>query len=438
MIMNNLFAKWPLPGHQRSLEQNEQWWQECFVRTQVIDSFLGMTHAAAIVGHPGTGKTTALELLAREERGRALLLNYPLNRWPCGKTPLKPGEGHISQIMSAAAIQIHDLISQQPDLYVQLNSMQQEFLLWLIGDGLGLRTLQRFILMLNNKTKQSITIARRLPILYPGEPTALDIHSQISELVEMINVWQMEKIFLLIDIRELELSRFSNEIQAFLHWSDLLEQPDFIIRLALPLSAITKHHIIKRDNGRINIIDCEYTDDEIIVILHRIFQTLTNNPQTRLQEFITPDLTLPIREEIIQLYGTSAVAGWLNWLEILLFESTRPTPIEADSRLELLRYHYYQHHVRLAFDPYQQGVWRGPQFLSLEKQPYEFLKKLFELRGQSSPDELYELAGSQANLNTLTSRIRKQIEPLGSKKEIYLHNRRDLGYWLENFTIEDQ
>lgn len=435
--MSTLYEKWPLPGHQRSPEQAERWWQECFVRTQAIDSFLGMTHAAAIVGYPGTGKTTALELLAREERGRALLLNYPLSRWPCGKTPLKPDEGHISQIMSAAAVQIHDFIIQQPELYIQLNPLQQEFLFWLIGTGINLRTLQRFVFLLNHKTGQNISPFHQLPTLYPVTPTALDIRSQISELTEMINVWQMDKIFLLIDIRELELSRYPAEIQNFLHWSDLLEQPDFIIRLALPLSAITKHHIIKRDNGRINIVDCEYTDDEIVVILHRIFQTVTNNPQTSLQEFITPDLTLPIREEIIQLYGISAVAGWLNWLEILLFESTRPIPIEADSRLELLRYHYYQHHVQLAFDPYQQGVWRGPQFLSLEKQPYEFLKKLFELRGQSSPDELYELAGSQANLNTLTSRIRKQIEPLGSKKEIYLHNRRDLGYWLENFITED-
>jgi len=435
--MSISYEKWPLPGHHRSVEENERWWQECFVRTQAIDSFLGTTHSSGIVGHPGTGKTTALELLAREQRGRALLLNYPIPRWPCGKNPLKPGEGHINQIMSAAAVQIHSLITQQPELFLPLNSIQQEFLFWLIGVGINLRTLQRFIFMLNQKTAQNIEPVHKLPDLYPTSPTALDIRSQIGELIETIRVWRMEKLFLLIDIRELELAHFPNEVQTLLNWSDLLEQPNFIVRVALPLSAITKHRVIERDNGRLNLVDCHYTPDEIEAITMNVVQAVTNNQNITLDQWMSLELKQQITQEIIQLYNSSAIGGWLNWVEILLFEPHKPLPIETNSRLDLLRYHYYSSHVRLNLDPYQQGVWRGPQFLSLEKQPYELLKKLFELRGQSSPDALLDTAGSQANLNTLTSRIRKQIEPLGTEIPIYLHNRRDLGYWLANFANED-
>jgi DNA-binding response OmpR family regulator len=81
--------------------------------------------------------------------------------------------------------------------------------------------------------------------------------------------------------------------------------------------------------------------------------------------------------------------------------------------------------------PDRQGVWRGPQFLPLDERPYEILKKLFDLKGRSDPNILLEIAGSGENLNTLISRLRREIEPVKGAK-IYLQNRRDQGYWLEN------
>ncbi len=63
------------------------------------------------------------------------------------------------------------------------------------------------------------------------------------------------------------------------------------------------------------------------------------------------------------------------------------------------------------------------------------MKKLFDLRGQPAPDALYNIAGSVANLNTLANRLRNKIEPIKGKTNIYLHNRRDQGYWLENILF---
>jgi DNA-binding response OmpR family regulator len=123
--------------------------------------------------------------------------------------------------------------------------------------------------------------------------------------------------------------------------------------------------------------------------------------------------------------------GWLQWAETLLASAKSPASQQDPDEAAC---NYYQRHVPLRLDTTQTGVWRGPQLITLDQQPYEFLKKLFELRGRPAPDLLQDFAGSGANLNTLASRLRKQIEPL-SNKNIYLQNRRDRGYWLENFAL---
>jgi DNA-binding response OmpR family regulator len=89
--------------------------------------------------------------------------------------------------------------------------------------------------------------------------------------------------------------------------------------------------------------------------------------------------------------------------------------------------------VPLRLVPEQMAVWRGPQLLTLDRQPFELLRKLFDLQGQPAPEALLQIAGTQANLNTLIGRIRKIIEPI-AKTNIYIQNKRDLGYWLENFA----
>ena len=99
----------------------------------------------------------------------------------------------------------------------------------------------------------------------------------------------------------------------------------------------------------------------------------------------------------------------------------------------------------------RQGVWRGPQFIALDKTLYEALRTLFLLGGAPSPEALIRMAGNPTNLNTLMSRLRAKVEPRigpsesatgasrpksgqpSGRSELYIHNRRDLGYWLENF-----
>jgi DNA-binding response OmpR family regulator len=137
------------------------------------------------------------------------------------------------------------------------------------------------------------------------------------------------------------------------------------------------------------------------------------------------------RKEIQAIYQQPTLAGWLNWVEASL-----ATAVNSKCKLPLsdaksITRTYYERHFPLRLMPDRQGVWRGPQFLPLDERPYEILKKLFDLKGRSDPNILLEIAGSGENLNTLISRLRREIEPVKGAK-IYLQNRRDQGYWLEN------
>lgn len=421
-----MYEEWPfLPSNNRTPALAERWWQECFVRTDAIDSFLGMKHSAAVVGGPGTGKSTALESLMWAQQDRAMFLLYPPERWPHGKHPLKPGAGHMTQILTAAASQFNDLLSQNLALYQQLDDLQKRFLSWLISTHLDLRVWHRLIHRINQATGHRLELPESAPDLYTTGTNSLSIKLQLSELAELAEGFGYERIYLIVDVPETVAPTQLEDMRNMLNWSDLLEQTRLIVRAALPSSALAK----ARSNARLNLVTLKYNKLERDEILRRHLHVATEG-QTELTHLLNDHLCATIENEVVKLYGTSAIAGWLNWLETLL------TSVHHSSDTPDLTYTYYRRHVPLLLDTPQQGVWRGPQFLSLDKQPFEILQKLFELRGQPAPEALIDLAGSSTNLNTLASRIRKVIEP-GTKSAVYLQNRRDTSYWLENFVLNE-
>lgn len=426
------YQEWPfLSANNRSTAQTERWWQECFVRTYAIESFLSMKHSAAVVGGPGTGKSTALDALMWEQSKQALCLIYPPERWPQGKHPLRPGEGHAAQIWTAAATQFNDILTQDPSLFSRLDDLHKRFLGWLIGLHLNLRVWQRLIHRINQSLGLTLELPESIPDLYKTNTNPLDVKLQLSELVELAQGFGYEKIYLIVDVPEAAVLAHVDDIKTLFGWSNLLEQAGFVVRAALPTSAIVKAQIKDRSSARLNLIALEDNESERNMILQNHVQAATEG-HLNLDSLLNDALHTMIETEITTLYGTPAIAGWLNWLETLLWVNKQPkSPGPSE-----LKYTYYRRHVPLLLDTRQQGVWRGPQFLGLDKQPFEILQKLFELRGQPAPDALFDLAGSSTNLNTLASRIRKIIEP-GTKPTVYLQNRRDTSYWLENFVLNE-
>jgi DNA-binding response OmpR family regulator len=150
---------------------------------------------------------------------------------------------------------------------------------------------------------------------------------------------------------------------------------------------------------------------------------------------VKPDDLKRIQQEIRAIYESDTLAGWLKLGDILL--SLYKNYPEKLQDVKQIICEFYSQYMKLQLEPSHQAVWRGHQLLKLEKQQFDILENLFELGGQiyNSGQKLVDVAGSPSNLNTLMSRIRKVIEPIGGRKyTVYIQNNRDRGYWLESFT----
>src|SRR5690606_1916417 len=168
--------------------------------------------------------------------------------------------------------------------------------------------------------------------------------------------------------------------------------------------------------------------EEVTQIVARCLAAATGGVVQAVDDIVVSQSVAVMRQEIEQVYGYEAPAGWCNWLQRLLTYTAngRQTP-----DLEQLRVLFYTHEgMRLRLATHRPGVWRGPQFLTLEGKPFELFTLLYQGRGASDYERLLELAFPTENLNTMVSRIRKAIEPVHGQ-HIYLQSSHKT-YWLEN------
>ena len=191
--------------------------------------------------------------------------------------------------------------------------------------------------------------------------------------------------------------------------------------------------IENRVGGHLRLIPLYLAEANITDLVGRYLRAATGGTISRLDELAGTAVLKRAQKEINTLYNAPTVAGWLHWTETILAQYLAQTKPALLTDAQAVTEAYYQRHVPLRLVPEQMAVWRGPQLLSLDRQPFELLRTLFDLQGQPAPDALLQIAGTPANLNTLIGRIRRIIEPI-AKTNIYIQNRRDLGYWLENFA----
>lgn len=404
------------------------------MRTASIDNFINAQGAAAVVGGAGSGKSICLEVLRRKTAEKALQIDYLPHNWPNGSNPWVPGKGHMSQMMAAAAVSIRQHLEKHPESFGGLNDLQKEYFYWLIDKFLQRRALIRLSYRLQQATGIEINVPGEIEDLYPSETKETDVWNQISELADLAHALGFEQIYLFIDLNELEAIEHMGDVVALFSWLSIMEHPDWSIRAALPYVCLKEGQLAEHTSGRLDITRLNYDQVTIQQILAGYMRLATGGEYSSLEKFVTTAVLEQAQEEIQAVYQEPTLAGWINWVEALfdtIVKSKGDIPL-SDSKA--ITRTYYERHFPLRLSPNRQGVWRGPQYLALDERPYELLKKLFDLRGRPDPMTLQDLAGSNENLNTLMSRLRGDIEPLKGTR-IYLHNRRDQGYWLENFVL---
>lgn len=404
-----------------------------------IDSLAQGDGSIALTGNKGDGKSTAVAYFRRENHQNILVLHYNPIHWPCGERPKVPDENHVSQIMALAATDIASLLESPPIMAAaaSLNPLQREFLCWLIEKYLGRRTLIRLTYRLQNEAHVALAPPEQFEDLYPSTSLAADIWGQIGELGELAQALGFSQIALSLDLSDYEISTHLQDLVDLLTHLDLLEHPNWIIRATLPNMDIIRNQILNQTNGRLYSLRLEHDESRQGDIVKKHLNLATDGRVTQFTDLAETAVLDRAFEEINTLYGLNALAGQLNWAETLLYTHENGCQVEDEklTAVDAKVITFYKRHILLRLDKEKQGVWRGPQFISLENQPFELMKKLFELRGQPAPEALYDVAGSVANLNTLANRIRNKIEPVKGKTNVFLQNRRDQGYWLENAIL---
>lgn len=429
------YEPWPfLPENAWTPAQAARWWQDCFVHTDAIRDFTAVSSSAILFGEAGSGKSVALKTMLHETADTIFHVPYPVQNWPKGTRPWLPGRRHVSQMMAATANEIIRLLKKEPGRFHTCHALLQEFLIWLVQKHLGQRTLVRLLQQINRVTSSQIAIPKRGEVadIYPSDDHTADVRGQIDELAELVRALGYSSMMITIDLNEQEAS-LSGQDLSDLFRLDLLENPGVLLRAVLPRRTVLQAQIENRVGGHLRLIPIYHSPEDIAQVVSRYLQAATGGVVSTLDELANTAVLNRATQEINTLYQAPTIAGWLHWTETLLtnfLAQDKSTPL---TNAKALTTSYYQRHVALRLVPDQLAVWRGPQLLTLDKQPFELLRKLFELQGRPAPEALLQIAGSQANLNTLIGRIRKIIEPI-PKTNIYIQNKRDLGYWLENFA----
>jgi len=416
------------------LEENEHWWRECYVPSATDAVIQSQPHWCIIVGGPGCGKSIALDALERHRRAGALVLRYSPEYWPHGRHVLKKGGNHLSQMMALAGLTLRRMPEITLERVSALPHFQREFLRWLMDKFGGPRTYVRWIQSLGGRDDDTRVIVP-YEDLYPTETEFLDVQGQIEDLIALVRQWGYTQVLVLIDTQNLTLELLK-ELENLFDWLELMHHDGLAVATAVTPAVLEQADLVRRARGRANVIRLSWTHEQVRVLADRHIAVATDQQMQSLEQVVNPDLLQRLEAMIETEYGTPTPRGWIALAELLLdLASQASVPLHHQTEDEIKRA-FYARFMPLRLDPHHRGVWRGSKFISLDEQPFQLLKALVQHKGSPVPsDELSRVVGSLGNVHTLARRVRQAIEPNPSTP-IYLKNRRDEGYWLENLANE--
>lgn len=391
-----------------------------------------------IVGAVGAGRTTALSALARREKATSFLLAYPQERWPGGSQEYVAGGNHLSQIMALVANALRDELKQYPTKLPRLSKTQAEFMRWLFEKRLGERVVNRLLEEIDPRA-QSRLAQVRYQELYPSDTVPRDVQGQIEELAGLVQTLDYQRVLVLMDINlTIGREQLSNLLSLF-SWLKLMEHPGFSISATFPAALYRKHQIGIRTRSRARIFELEWSSADVEEIVQNRLKAATSGQISSLGQLASPALLNRLDAWLTGEYSQPTPQGWVNLARVLLDSLASRKGRLAEDHFEEIVYRFFETYMPIYFDlnSNEPGIWRGPRFISLEEQPYNFLRALSATNAAASISpgraerSLIQVAGSKGNIHTLARRVRVAIEP-NQEAPIYLKNTRREGYWLDH------
>jgi len=441
--MSLTIHNWPfLPEGQRTPEQNERWWAECYVPSPADVTLHGIAHSVIAAGGTGSGKSTALRWFEKAWADRLLLVRYPVARWPGEPHAWVAGYGHLGQIMACSSMTIKKLVTKDPSILDNLSEINLEYMRWLIEKYTGKRAFRRWVDTLNCQLLTD-TMAEPFEDIYPSDADLLDVQGQIEELVTLSRRFGYEGVGVLVDVNRAEIDNELKlaKVEELFGWLTPLQFEGFAIKAALPEEIVEESNLIELSRGRISFASLRWSSELCRELTSRLIRAATDHQLAGLTALASDSVWTYLEDEIQTLYGESSPRVWVHLTRILLDEYLKQAKKLAEKNRSALLWTFYAKHVPLRIDRSRQAVWRGKQEIPLDDQPFIFLETLWVHQGKKDADQeeergdanraLLEIAGSQGNLNTIASRLRKKIEPF-PENPIYLQNSRSQGYWLEH------
>jgi len=413
------------PPDERLPEENERWWNECYLPQAVEDILENRSQWCVLAGGYQGGKSTALAALARNMEGRALLIHDDFLFRPEQEKP----QGNILQrVLRSASRTLRQDLVKDPGKFSLLSPTQMEFLRWSVEKFHGRRAFLRWLDGLPQDISQSLQ-AIEFEDLYPS-PTS-DVGGQVEELVNLGAKFGCQQVLTIVDCPPLPNHDQIEEIEGMLSWLEPMQDIRLKAVIALPPS-IPAQKIRELSRGRVSILKLESTPDHAAKVVSRHLSAATEGSVQKAEQIFTPKLTAQLREFVQGEFG-SAVGAWLKIVEIALerINEIEKTTLGIEALPDIKRA-FYERFMLLRLGPEggELGCWRGRKWIPLDRAVYDFLTVLIHHKGKRINHEMAHT--TKGNLHTLAKRLRAAIEPDGGRS-IYIKNIKGEGYWLEHF-----
>ncbi|MGQ9832818.1 MAG: hypothetical protein ACUVRJ_03310 [Candidatus Villigracilaceae bacterium] len=423
------FEHWPFaPPANRLPEEEERWWEICYTPHPVLEAIESRSQWCVLRGGFQQGKSILLKALKRRQDDDVLVLEDDFLSAPQAEA----WQGNIlRRILFHASWALRDRLRTQPEVFSRLSKTQLEFLRWAIEKFHGRRAFLRWLDGLPSEHAQRLD---QIPFedLYPTQTASIDVDGQLEELINLCHRLDYQQVTIHLDTSPFLTTNQQSEIRAMLGWLKPMERYGVRVILALP-PFFSKEEITEIGRGRLTVLEIKSAPDFTDEVVRRHLLAATSGQFEDLLQLCSSSLMAKLKAMVAEEFGGSPPGPWLKIAEIIL-ETAHPSgqiPLteEAFSAIQWTYAARYQP-LRLGSPDMPPGVWRGYQWLNLDRALYEFLTTLMEQKGRCVNHEIVRT--SKSNLHTLASRLKKIIEP-NPGHDVYVKNRKGEGYWLENF-----